>query len=46
MPYPRAPRTLGEHLKKRRCELGLRQKDAAQLLGVNEFTYLGWEKDH
>jgi transcriptional regulator with XRE-family HTH domain len=34
---------LGEHLKKRRYELGLFQKDVAKLLGVNHWTLMGWE---
>ena len=39
------PQTLGEHLKKRRRELGLYQKDAALRLKVNEWTYCTWETD-
>jgi DNA-binding transcriptional regulator YiaG len=42
-PYPENPTTLGEHLRKRRCELGLFQKDVAKLLGVNHWTLIGWE---
>lgn len=42
-PYPENPATLGEHLKKRRHELGLFQKDAATLLRVNQWTLIGWE---
>ena len=45
MPYPHEPRTLGEHLKKRRHELELRQKDVAARLWVNEWTIVNWEKD-
>jgi transcriptional regulator with XRE-family HTH domain len=37
------PRTLGEHIKKRRVELGLTQKQAAKALGVNPWTVLNWE---
>jgi DNA-binding XRE family transcriptional regulator len=44
-PYKEQPDTLGEHLRKRRIELGLFQKDVAQRLQVNEWTYLGWEHD-
>ena len=44
-PYPTDPKTVGGHLKKRRYELGLRQKDVAALLKVNEFTVCGWEND-
>lgn len=39
------PQTLGEHLKKRRIERGLRQRDAAGVLGVSVDTYSGWETD-
>jgi len=38
------PKTLGEHLKKRRIELGLIQKQAAKLLSVGASTVLNWEK--
>ncbi len=43
-PYPTDPKTVGGHLKKRRYELGLRQKDVACRLGVNEDTILNWER--
>ena len=36
---------MGDHMKKRRYELGLRQKDVAALLRVKEFTVCGWEKN-
>ena len=41
--YPENPKTLGEHIKKRRLELGLTQKQAANALGVNGWTILNWE---
>jgi DNA-binding XRE family transcriptional regulator len=44
MPYPEILATLGDHLMKRRFELGLRQKEAAPHLGVNEWTVRNWEK--
>ena len=44
-PYKEAPETLGEHLRKRRIELALLQKDVASGLQVNAWTYLGWEHD-
>lgn len=44
-PYLENPRSLGEHLKKRRHELGLFQKDVARLLGVNQWTLILWETD-
>lgn len=37
---------MGEHVRKRRLELGLTQKQAAKRLGVNPWTVLNWEKDH
>ena len=40
------PQTLGEHVRKRRLELTLTQKQAAERLGVNPWTVLNWEKDH
>jgi transcriptional regulator with XRE-family HTH domain len=39
------PQTLGEHLKRARQLQGIRQKDAARILGVGHFTYMTWEKD-
>jgi transcriptional regulator with XRE-family HTH domain len=40
------PKTLGEHIKKRRLELTLSQKQAAKRLRVNPWTVLNWEKGH
>jgi len=34
------PQTLGEHVRKRRLELKLTQKQAAERLGVNPWTVL------
>jgi transcriptional regulator with XRE-family HTH domain len=42
--YSETPQTLGEHLKKRRKELGLLQREVAGQMGVNTWTYLNWEK--
>ena len=39
------PQTLGEHLKKRRKELGLLQRGAAERMGIWTETYANWEKD-
>ena len=38
------PRTFGDHLRVGRQALGLRQKEAAALLGVGPETILHWEK--
>ncbi len=42
-PYKEAPRSLGQHLRKRRRELGFRQKDAAAKLNVTTWGYQNWE---
>src|SRR5262249_16941851 len=43
--YPEEPVTIGQHLKRRRLDLGLRQKDVAEQLGVNQKTYENWEQE-
>lgn len=46
LPKARQPQTLGEHLKHRRLELKLTQKEAGQQIGAaSDVTYLHWEKD-
>jgi len=42
--YPDKPQTLGEHLKKRRRELGLLQWEAAKRIGVSTGTLVNWEQ--
>ncbi len=42
---PRPPRTLGQHLKRRRISLGLGQKAVAERLGLDECTVGNGEKD-
>ena len=37
--------TLGERIRKRRLEMGLKQVELARLLGVNQGTIVNWEKD-
>ena len=44
-PYPENPRTLGEHLRKRRMERELLQREAAVELGCCHEAYLHWELD-
>jgi transposase len=44
--YPETPGTLGEHLKKRRKELGLLQREVAERMGVSTDTVVNWEKDN
>lgn len=41
--YPRSPETLGQHLRKRRLDLGLLQRDLAARLGVGVMTVGNWE---
>lgn len=43
--YEEDPQTLGQHLKKRRRELGLLQREAAERMGILIETYANWEKD-
>jgi DNA-binding XRE family transcriptional regulator len=38
------PQSLGEHIKRRRLELGLSQPQAAEALSVDPITVLNWEK--
>jgi DNA-binding XRE family transcriptional regulator len=41
--YTEYPRTLGEHLRKRRAELSLTQAQAAAAVKVNPWTVRNWE---
>lgn len=41
--YPRELGTLGDHLRKRRLDLGLRQEDVAKRLGTKVNTVTNWE---
>jgi transcriptional regulator with XRE-family HTH domain len=43
--YSENPQTLGEHLKKRRRQLCLLQREAAELMGVSTDTVVNWEND-
>ncbi len=43
--YKVNPETLADHLIKRRQELHLYQKDAAQLMGINQSTLINWEQN-
>jgi transcriptional regulator with XRE-family HTH domain len=42
--YSQNPQTLGGYLKKRRRELGLLQREAAERMGIRRDTYINWEK--
>jgi DNA-binding transcriptional regulator YiaG len=41
---PKAPKTLGEHIKQRRLELHLFQAQLAKLLGVDRISVQNWER--
>lgn len=41
--YPTNPKTIGEHIKKKRMDLGLMQKDIAKIIGVTKGTISYWE---
>ena len=38
-------KTLGDHVRARRLDLGLFQKDVAELVGVSTDTVTNWEKN-
>ena len=40
---PQEPRTVGDHIRKRRLAQKLRQKDVAEQLGVTASTVFNWE---
>ncbi|WP_299586596.1 helix-turn-helix transcriptional regulator [Mucilaginibacter sp.] len=42
-PYNANPQTLGEHIKKRRIETNLLQKEVAAIIGVSEDSVTYWE---
>jgi len=44
-PVSKQPQTIGEHLRKKRFDLGIRQSQAAKRLGVSERTLSLWECD-
>jgi transcriptional regulator with XRE-family HTH domain len=46
LPYPDTLETIGDHLKTRRLDLGLYQKDVARQLGVKTETVTNWEKNY
>ncbi|HKI04652.1 MAG TPA: helix-turn-helix transcriptional regulator, partial [Thermoanaerobaculia bacterium] len=41
--YPRELSSLGDHLRKRRLDRGLLQKEVAEILGVTTMTINAWE---
>jgi transcriptional regulator with XRE-family HTH domain len=43
--YPRNIRSLGDHIRRRRLDLKLMQKEVADRIGVDETSILNWEKN-
>jgi transcriptional regulator with XRE-family HTH domain len=41
--YPKTLKTLGDHLRKRRLDLSLLQRDVARKIGVDKTTIHNWE---
>lgn len=41
-----APKSLGEHIRRKRLELGFTQRQAGKRLGVSGWTVANWEKGH
>jgi transcriptional regulator with XRE-family HTH domain len=41
--YPENPRTIGEHIRKKRMDLGLFQREVAKIIVVTESSIWNWE---
>jgi DNA-binding transcriptional regulator YiaG len=44
--YPKEVATIGDAIRKRRLDLGLKQKDVAGIIGFDETSVLNWEKGY
>jgi len=44
--YPKTLETIGDHIRKRRLDLGLFQKEVAVTIGVDTCTVTNWERGH
>jgi predicted transcriptional regulator len=42
--YPNTVRHIGDAIRKRRLDLGLKQKDVAKIIGCDQMSVLNWEK--
>ena len=42
--YPKQLKTFGDHIRAKRLDLGLLQKDVAGIIGVSTDTITNWEK--
>ena len=45
-PYDFTPVSVGDHIRRKRLQLGLFQREVAQQLGVNPWTIMNWERGH
>jgi transcriptional regulator with XRE-family HTH domain len=43
--YPKNLRTFGDHIRQKRLDLGLYQRDVATQIGVSEATIYNWERN-
>jgi len=43
--YPKSLQTIGDHLRKKRLDLKLFQKDVAEVIGVDTLTICNWENN-
>jgi len=43
--YPKVLNTLGDHIRKRRLDLKLTQKQAAKIIETNETSLMTWERN-
>ena len=43
--YPNSLKTIGDHIRKKRIDLKLLQKEVARKIGVDETSVLNWEKN-
>ena len=43
--YPESPVSIGDHIRKKRMELKLLQKDVTRICGVSEDCITNWEKN-
>ena len=44
--YPKEVKTVGDAIRTRRLDLGLKQKDVAKIMGCDHTSVLNWEKGH
>jgi len=45
-PYPTSLTSLGDHIRKKRLDLGLFQKDVAKIIGTSEVSVYNWENNY